>query len=473
VSTTARPSAIGRAYVSSSVRSLAFGQLVGEHRLAEGGTTLTWQGNIARTAQHEPDTRDLLRTQTADGRYAIDHGSGSAERLFADLGDTSGGGGADVSVPLGGIKLKAGASLSRSARTYQARRFHFDVTGDAIYEDPETAMASDSMSMIEATLPTDGYVATRTIGAGYALADAAATDKLRVLGGARFEQSDLDVGLDSRIDLMVAPTPHTRHATRDVLPAVNTVYALTPSTNLRAAYALTVVRPNFREIAPALYYDYVRRRAIGGNPDLLETRIHNADLRWETFLGESEVLAASVFAKHFLHPIEQTIEDAGDGQNVGFANAAAANSYGVELEARVSLARVTAALAGFTAGGNLSLIGSRIDLMGASRPLQGQSPYVANADLGYAAKLLKIDLLYNVFGRRIEEVGTGGAGNVYEEPVHRLDLAVSRQLQKHTKLKLAASNLLDQRVVRSQNGVEILSYRPGIAAFASIELFTE
>ena len=91
--------------------------------------------------------------------------------------------------------------------------------------------------------------------------------------------------------------------------------------NLRAAYGMTVARPNFREIAPALYYDYVRRRAIGGNANLEETTVHNADIRWETFLGDSEVLAASVFAKHFISPIERTVEEAGDGQNIGFSNA--------------------------------------------------------------------------------------------------------------------------------------------------------
>src|SRR5258705_8959859 len=108
---------------------------------------------------------------------------------------------------------------------------------------------------------------------------------------------------------------HTTHGDTDVLPAINSVYALTESTNLRAAYATTVARPNFREIAPALYYDYVRRRVIGGNPELAETKIHNGDLRWETFLGDSDVLAASVFAKYFDRPIEKTIENAGDGDN--------------------------------------------------------------------------------------------------------------------------------------------------------------
>ena len=86
-----------------------------------------------------------------------------------------------------------------------------------------------------------------------------------------------------------------------------------------------------------------------------------------------------MFAKHFDNPIERTVEIAGDGDNIGFANSTRANTYGAELEARLSLGRLSAGLAAFSVGGNLSVIGSRIEVGGgAHRPLQGQSPYVAN-----------------------------------------------------------------------------------------------
>ena len=121
------------------------------------------------------------------------------------------------------------------------------------------------------------------------------------------------------------------------------------------------------------------------------------------------------------------------------------------------------------------MIASRINVGGATRSLQGQSPYVANVALGYEAKKLgtRVDLLYNSFGRRIEEVGTGGAGNVYEEPFHRLDLAASQPLRKNLRLKLAGSNLLDQRVVRTQDDVEIYAYKTGVTVVGSLELSLE
>jgi hypothetical protein len=106
---------------------------------------------------------------------------------------------------------------------------------------------------------------------------------------------------------------------------------------------------------------------------------------------------------------------------------------------------------------------------------RSRSPYVANVALGYESKALgtRIDLLFNSFGRRIEEVGTGGSGNVYEEPFHRLDVAASHPLPHNVRLKLAGTNLLDQRVVRTQDGVEILAYKTGVTVVGSVELSLE
>jgi hypothetical protein len=460
-------------------RELLFTQLVGDNRLADK-LVLEWQASVARVAQHEPDTRDLLRTRTDDGGFAISTAATSSERLFGELADTTAGGALALRIPLDAVKLKAGASIHRSARDYQQRRFHFELTSDTVFLPPDQAFAPENagarMSMFEATQPSDGYAATRTITGAFAMADVNPTERLRLVGGARFEQSNLGVGMESKIMQGAAEVPRTRHDDRDVLPALNAVYAVAPSTNLRAAYAMTVARPNFREIAPAIFFDYVRRRVLGGNPDLVETTIHNGDARWETFLGDSELVAASVFAKHFDKPIERVVEIAGDGDNVGFENATSANSYGVELEARLSLGRLTPSLAAFSAGGNLSLIRSRIAIGGgATRPLQGQSPFVANLALGYESRAhgTRVDLLYNAFGRRIQEVGTGGAGDVYEEPFHRLDVALSQPLPRNLRLKLAASNLLDQRVVLTQDRVETFAYPVGVTVLGSVEYSLE
>jgi hypothetical protein len=470
----ANESTIDRSRLRFLERGMTFSQLVGEHALLGGRAVLGWQGSAAWVAQHEPDTRDLLRTQVGtpgEERWIIDRGSGSSERLYSDLGELTLGAGSDVTVPFDELKFKLGGSILHTDRSYQSRRFHFDVFGDDQFMDPEDAFdpdnAGSSMFMRESTLPTDGYQATRRVSAGFAMADLAMLDPLRVLAGVRFEQAELDVGLDSDIDLGVPDEEPYSRTDRDILPSVNVVYGLTKAMNLRAAYGMTVARPHFREIAPALYYDYVRRRAIGGNPELEETRIHNADVRWETFLADTELIAASLFYKRFVHPIEQILVEAGSGDNIGFENGSHADVYGVELEARKSVGP-------FAIGGNLSLIKSKISVNGANRQLQGQSPYVANLTLGYERKPLGLqcDLLFNSFGRRVEETTSFGVP-VYEEAFHRLDFTVSKKLPRNVRMKLAAANLLNSRVRRTQQGVEVFAYPVGVSFAASLEMTVE
>ena len=80
------------------------------------------------------------------------------------------------------------------------------------------------------------------------------------------------------------------------------------------------------------------------------------------------------------------------------------------------------------------------------RPLAGQSPYVANVAFGYNSELtgLSAYLYYNVFGRRLQEVGTVGLPDVYEEPFHSLDATIFWKPLRSLTLGISGSNLLLQ-----------------------------
>jgi outer membrane receptor protein involved in Fe transport len=303
------------------------------------------------------------------------------------------------------------------------------------------------------------------------MADLVKLDPFRLIVGERIEVSDLQVNVGNGVDRMLgAPVTAKQHDT-DLLPSLNAVLATSTQSNFRLGYSRTIARPHFREVAPAVYFDYVRRRVIGGNENLKRTSIQNFDLRWETFMGSTELIALSGFYKAFADPIERTVTQAGSGTNVGFANIAGARAYGFEIEARASLRRITGSLEALTVASNVSVIQSKVDIPGVDRPLQGQSPYVFNFDVGYfvEATHTQINALYNVFGRRIEEVGTGGNPDTYEEPVHRVDLTVNQRLPASFALKASATNLLNQPVRFTQSDVEILAYKPGLGFFATLE----
>ena len=52
-------------------------------------------------------------------------------------------------------------------------------------------------------------------------------------------------------------------------------------------------------------------------------------------------------------------------------------------------------------------------------------------------------MLYNVFGRRIVEVGAQGAPDSYELPVHRLGLVANQRLGAGFGMSVKFQNLLD------------------------------
>ena len=136
------------------------------------------------------------------------------------------------------------------------------------------------------------------------------------------------------------------------------------------------------------------------------------------------------------------------------------------------------ALSPLRIGANLSLIASRVDLGSTQqistserRPLQGQSPYVANVNASYTRESsgTEVSVLYNVFGRRISEVGFNRLPDTYEQPFHRVDLTLTQQLSQQLRLKLTGTNLLNQAAVFRQLGTDVFRYRPGVTATAQVE----
>jgi len=453
------------------MRSLAFTQATGKHKLSrKHGVELKWQANLARTTRDELDSRDLIYTiDEATGTRFYKDQPGSGQRFWQSLSDLAGGGGADITARSGRAQFKAGALAQVSSRSLIGRRFRYKWIGDdASVRSLEAEQMFDTdhigpdFALEEGTLNEDSYDASLGIYGGYAQTEIQLDDKMRGIAGVRYEHGSQRMTNGSPYAVAGLMTDISR-TDNDFLPAANLVYAARPDMNVRFAYSYTLGRPRFRELAPFLFFDYARRRAISGNPELLTTHIHNADLRWEWFRGDDEVFAASVFGKQFEDPIEQVL--ANSESDATFANARSGNLVGAELEARKQLP------GNFRIGANLSLLRSRVQLgdeqmlqTTKNRPLYGQAPYVVNVSLGYInPSVIEANLLYNVTGRRITDVGIEGLPDTYEAPLHRVDLVAVRQMRKDLRLKLSASNLLNQRARIEQGALTVNSYSPGVS----------
>ncbi|HWO12342.1 MAG TPA: TonB-dependent receptor, partial [Polyangiaceae bacterium] len=448
-------------------RQLIFNQLTGEHADIGDFLTVTWQLNASRTLRDQPGTSDLLYALGATGAYEFRPVSGSAERLYTDLEQADFGGGVDFGFriwPEGNIKV--GYLGRHGTRDFVARRFGVRYMGSAAERalPPEELFAPERSGTTwlinELTLPEDGYVADEDLHAGYAMLDGRIASSLKLMGGARVESFHQQIEVSSPFAQPGAvPREGSDRTNVDVLPAAAVIVAPRDDMNLRAGYGKTVARPLTRELSPFLNQDFVRRRYAQGNPELQRTIIHNFDLRWELFPTPTEVFAISGFYKIFEDPIETVVLD--QNGNLSYENIQRAQNYGAELEARVSLGTLSPALSSFNALANLALIRSTVTLSDeqrrlateSERPLAGQSPYVANLALGYDSEGgLSAYVYYNVFGRRIQDVGRLGLPDVYEEPFHALDATVFYKMDNGLTLGASASNLLFQPVLVTQGG---------------------
>jgi TonB-dependent receptor len=310
------------------------------------------------------------------------------------------------------------------------------------------------------------YTADETLGAGYAMLEAGLGERVRLIAGARVESADITVNtLTAQLQDTVSRLRNT-----DVLPALNLTLKLTDAQNLRLSAAQTLSRPEYRELSPVAYVEIAANNEERGNPGLRRALIQNYDARWEWYPSSGEVLSVGAFAKRFDDPIERVYVATTGRPQIGFVNADAATNYGVELDVRKGLGFLGAAGEPFTLGANATFMRSRIRITDSltaatnpNRPMVGQSPYVANASLGYVEPngRFTATVLYNVFGKRITLAGVEPLPDTYERPRNVLDLALQLPLFGDVDARLNASNLLDAPYVERIGQLDRRSYRAG------------
>ena len=476
-------------------RQLFSGQLAGMHdfnfgepvlEVPEEGpappdVSMEWRLTYSRASRDEPDTRENIYEDKGDGTFTFRDVTHSGSRFFFDLEDDEYNARVDWKIPLGAEGLfKFGGLLRDRARTFDVRRFRFlpsdqvDTTVN-LSDPPEMLFKIQNIAprvfeLRESTRSTDNYLADHNIYSSYLMLDLPITAKWQVMTGVRLESSDQTV---TTYDPFVASRKEidANLETLDWLPGMNVTYRLTKRMNLRLAASRTITRPDFRELAPFEFTDFVGGRTILGNPDLERTQIDNFDFRWEAFPQIGGILAVSAFYKRFQKPIEQIVQPQAEVR-ITYENAEGANNYGLELEARQNLGVLTEALHKFSINTNAALISSQVVLpedvgiqTSSERPLQGQCPYIVNVSVGFEDPNWGISsaIAYNIFGRRLSEVGNHGVPDVYEQPRGQLDASFSRTVANYFKFSVSAKNLLDPYVRYKIGEATYLEYKLGRA----------
>ncbi|MFW6085216.1 MAG: TonB-dependent receptor domain-containing protein [Gemmatimonadota bacterium] len=476
-------------------RSLAWGQLSGEHDTGFLGSHVEWNATAARATRDEPALRETIyqRAFTAEENdpFLLEDVGESARYFYTDLVDDDLSGGVDVTVPLagddGGASVKVGGAIRARDRDFAARRYRWrydsqTITSlDELLDDLTNVVGTNpdagQLQLEDIVEPGDVYAAADDRLAGYAMVDIPIGDRLRAVGGARVEAYDLGV------TILTGDTPEQVVSTErtDVLPALSLSYALSDVQNLRFAASRTLDRPEFRELAPFQFTEASSLRQLVGNPRLEVAEITNLDAKWEWFPRSGEVLSLGAFYKGLEKPIEQVfIATASSGYS--FQNAEDGYVAGVELSVRKRLDFLGGFLSQVTIAGNLSVIDSEVNVVAEGpfdptndrRRLEGQSPYVVNLNLTWqsGSGRTQVGTFYNVFGARIEAAGGSGVPDIFEQPRHLVDLTVRHGITDRLGVKLKAENLLDQTYgwEQSANGITRIQREYSVGRTLSIGL---
>lgn len=456
-------------FVERQVRSH---QLHGEHLLGHANLW-EWFGSYSSVSRDEPDRSDLVyETEEVDGeRVPVrwwDGARQAATRTFSTIDESAYEGGSSLRLAFGDpgreVAVKFGASWRQVERDADSRAY--DITNLGLTARDRERPAEEiftgpfvEQGLLQLFVNANGgfYTGDDRNLAGFIQTEIPLGSRLRVIAGARLEKSDIEV--QALTPLGVDTTAVLDDL--DILPAVTVNLALSAYSNLRLSGTQTLARPDFRELAPVTQFDPLGGLVYVGNPQLTRALIQNADLRWEYFPSPGEVFSVSLFAKHFDSPIEQVFVGATGAPRVTWVNAREAVNYGIELEARKSLAFLSPGLLPFTAFANVTLMESDIEpgdstaLTASSRPLVGQAEYVVNGGLSYSSPggALSITGLYNVVGPRIHQAALLPITfDAVEEERHVVDLSLRWQATPQVGFKLDGKNLLDEpyRIVQGE-----------------------
>lgn len=489
-------------------------QLIGDHYLPKTKIKLHWNLNYANVKRTIPDLRrhtytrlTYLENKSSDpseppiydptdtiykAEITLANASGneySGASMWSSLNEYIYNAAFDATHnyklnPKWNLESKAGLYYQERARTFDFRQFVYSKLGGfgstTTFNNTLTLLPEDKIfaaenmgimipgngsgpaiggfKLVENTLAKSSYSAGSSLAAGFAMATLRYKEFVRIITGLRFESYNQRLSYPDDKYVVNKQILSQDTTVNDLLPSLNIIYSPNDKTNLRTSYSRTLNRPEFRELAPFLFYDFNTQFSLNGDPSLKRALIDNYDVRYEWFPGAGQLVSVSAFHKQFTNPIE--LSKSQNPSQIEYKNIASAFAQGLELEYRVVLGRfhkkdstlfgkILDRLTLFT---NASLIRSKVDnsklaQQGSSyaRPMQGQSPYLLNGGLSYLDTKhdFNFSLMVNRVGQRIYIVGNDVFQEVWEMPRTVLDFQVGKGFFKNRlEMRLTIKDLL-------------------------------
>ncbi|MBC7936594.1 MAG: TonB-dependent receptor [Rhizobacter sp.] len=479
-----------RWYTSNQIFS---SQFLGEHLVGPVKTKINWLGSYSKVKRVLPNySRTSYYGSKADPGSAFFNGTpsqlfGSGTMFFANTDENIKSIKAEITQPYSFMKnsqnlLKIGAGYQVRKRDFTSRLLgfapyeqggvQFDYSLNQLPEDqiflPQHLGKMDSgqggFLLQDGTGANTDYDASSATTQAFIMNDQRFFKKFRFIYGVRMER--FNQTLNSPSGSVNRPPTTIDSTITDFLPSVNFVYALTSKMNVRLSYSQTVNRPEFRELAPFVFYDYQAQYSISGSVKLQRATIKNYDFRFEFFPGKAQLFSVSAFYKDFTSPIEIIFVPGIAGQ-AAYVNSQSAEVYGVEAEFRTLISTLfgikaeDAFLSKFTLAANAAYMKSNVKLpfvagagtvsrVAADRPMQGQSPYLVNGSVGFNDEKTGISstLSVNRVGDRLAVAGVKNESfDIYERARTVVDFQLAKLFLKNKlEFRFTARDILAQNI---------------------------
>ncbi|MCZ8019981.1 TonB-dependent receptor [Novosphingobium sp.] len=491
-------------------RQLFETQLVTE--LKFGDVSLDLRGTYANSQREAPYELSFgyARTNRATdptGQYFVNRLNngqvGSASVAFSDLNEDLWAASADLSwLVTPRLTVSTGYAFSDTKRQSSRREFQFIAPSDfpvgVAMLRPDLLLSPGiidyfNIGLVETTESDPAFAAALRVHGGYGKVNWEPIDGLSLDLGVRYETALQTV---NPIEVFKVPSNSLAGTRLDKgywLPAGTITWEIAPQMQLRANASQTIARPQFRELIFQLYYDPESDRLFRGNPLLTDSKLFNAEARWEWYFAREQRLSLAGFFKKIDRPIEAFTGFSDNQPQTSFANAPRARLYGAELEVQkyfdleslggfFALRRLVT-IANYTytkseiqvrPGDTVAIFGTSVqpasNVFVDGVPLTGQSNHLANLQLGFEHpdRLSQQTLMLTYASKRVTSRGPVGQPDIVENPGLRLDLVLRegvKLLGREVDLKFEARNLTGRKREEFQsngtNRVEINTYDVG------------
>lgn len=500
-------------------RQLINTQLTGEFDF--GDVDLDVRGSYANSQREAPYERTFryVRTNIAGDptgdRFVNDLGGskqGAASIAFSDLNENLWSGGADLTYALTPkYRFGVGYAYQDNQRTSVRRELLFRANNLplAVQQLRPDYLLSDQILqtygiVLLETSAQDGtaaFDAGLTVHAGYAQVIAQPLEPLNITAGVRYETAKQNVSAVDLFGTGLTGQFNTRLNNDYFLPALTVTYELQPGMQLRASGSRTIARPQFRELIRQVYIDTDSNRLFQGNPSLQDSKLTNAEARFEWYFARDQRLSLSGFYKKIDKPTETYSSIQSSDLTTSFATAPEATLYGAEAEVQ-KYVPLEGMFGENFASHRLLLIGNytythsalkvqagdttvidgvaraATDVFRDGAPLTGQSDHLVNVQIGLENKdrLSQQTFLLNYASKRVTtRSGVPGQPDVFEYPGFRLDFVAREAVTiagVETEVKFEARNITATKYQEyQQNGDQRIFYnRYDVGASVSLGL---